>query len=92
MSKRLIYAEDAIEAVKERYWKYGRFAKIEELVWSIEKLPPAQPEIIRCKDCVWWDNCPASTIAPTYHRCKRVGRMAMEERDYCSYAERKEDE
>ena len=21
----------------------------------LENLPPAQPEIIRCKDCRWWD-------------------------------------
>lgn len=45
-----IRRQQAIDAVKERYYKYGRFAKIEELVWSIEKLPSAQPE--PCKDTV----------------------------------------
>lgn len=40
----------AIDAIEDRYYKYGRFAKIEELVWSIEKLPPAQPEL--CEDAV----------------------------------------
>ena len=49
--KDTIYRQDAINAVKDRYYKYGRFAKKEELVWSIEKLPSAQPEIIHCKDC-----------------------------------------
>lgn len=39
-----ISRQAAIDAVKERYYKYDRFAKIEELVWSIEKLPSAQPE------------------------------------------------
>lgn len=48
----LINRQAAIDAVKERYYKYGRFAKIEELVWSIEKLPSAQPTnemLERCK-------------------------------------------
>ena len=39
-----ISRRQAIDAIKERYYKYGRFAKIEELVWSIEKLPPIQPK------------------------------------------------
>jgi len=34
----------AIDAVKDRYYKYGRNAKVEELVWTIEDLPSAQPE------------------------------------------------
>lgn len=42
--KDLIDRQQAIDAVKERYYKYGRFAKIEELIWCIEKLPSAQPK------------------------------------------------
>ena len=40
----LISRQQAIDALKERYYKYGRFAKIEEFVWSIERLPPIQPD------------------------------------------------
>ncbi len=55
-----INRQAAIDAIKERYYKYGRFAKIEELVWSIEKLPSAQSKRgkwirdghhIRCDQC-----------------------------------------
>lgn len=45
----LISRQAAIDVVRERFYKYGRFAKIEELVWSIEKLPSAQPERKRGK-------------------------------------------
>ena len=40
----LISRQAAIDAVSDRYYKYGRNAKLEELVWSIEGLPSAQPE------------------------------------------------
>lgn len=49
--------------------------------------PSAQPEIIRCRECKWWDRCPSSTIAPLYHLCRRVGRMNMTADDFCSRAE-----
>jgi len=39
----LISRAAAIDAVKDRYYKYDRFAKVEELVWEIEALPSAQP-------------------------------------------------
>lgn len=47
-----------------------------------------QPEIIRCRECRWWNPCPSSTIAPLYHLCRRVGRMNMTADDFCSRAER----
>ena len=39
----LIDRQAAINVVKERYYKYGRDAKIEELVSGLEKLPSAEP-------------------------------------------------
>ena len=58
---------------------------------AIETVPSADVvEVVRCYECVWWDTCPSSTIAPTFHRCKRVGRMGTEANDFCSYGERKE--
>lgn len=42
----LIDRQQAINALKDRYYKYGRFAKLEELVLVIENLPSAQPELI----------------------------------------------
>ena len=56
----------------------------------IKSLPSADViEVVRCYECVWWDNCPSSTITPTFRRCKRVGQMGTEANDYCSYGERK---
>lgn len=49
----LISRQAAIEALKahEDYKGYlhGDFEEI------LEALPSAQPEVIRCKDCRWWD-------------------------------------
>lgn len=39
-----ISRQAAILAVKDRYYKYGRSAKVEELVWAIEELPSTQSE------------------------------------------------
>ena len=49
-------------------------------------------EIIRCRDCKYWDPFPSSSSAPEYHQCKRFGGVMMGSRadDYCSYAERRE--
>ena len=44
-----ISRQAAIDAVKDRYYIYDRFAKVEELVWAIEDLPSAQPERKRGK-------------------------------------------
>lgn len=46
----------------------------------IKKLPPAQPEIIRCKDCKCWE-------FPGF--C--VDFMTQDENGFCSWAERRED-
>lgn len=60
MSKRLIYAEDAIDAICKACSIVGDYHKCDgypetstwcdELV-ALRALPSAQPEIIRCKDC-----------------------------------------
>ena len=39
-----ISRQGAIDALKDSYYKYGRFAKFEELVRVIRELPSAQPE------------------------------------------------
>jgi hypothetical protein len=51
---------------------------------AFEALPPAQPEIIRCKDCKWFGNigC-AISIADDSDK--------PTENDFCSFAERREE-
>lgn len=70
-----ISRQAAIDAVKDRYYKYGRFANVEELVWSIEKLPPAQPERIRGR---WVKSMGMNP--PEYagrYQCSECGEWAM---------------
>lgn len=61
-----------------------------DLSWSDERLahlvPEAQPEIIRCKDCLHWKH---SKIRPNY--CE-VWDWLNTENDFCSFAERRSDE
>lgn len=50
-----------------------------------------QPEIIRCRDCRFWDPFPSSSSAPEYHQCNEFGGVMTASRadDYCSRAERR---
>lgn len=43
------------------------------------------PEIVRCKDCRWYEN-------DGYHTNCQIMRFCVEEEDYCSRGERREDE
>ena len=56
----------------------------------ILELPSAQPEVIRCKDCKYWDTTWESDYAPNYHFCPMLGRM-REGDFYCADAERRTD-
>lgn len=50
-------------------------------------------ELIRCKDCRFWDKMPASTATPDYHLCRRpFQKIAMTEYDFCSKADRRDDD
>jgi hypothetical protein len=50
-----IERQAAIDELTE--YGYGRavYISVEEAVRRIEQLPSAQPKIIHCKDCKWWD-------------------------------------
>lgn len=64
----------------------GYWAWVERL----KRLPSAQPEIIRCKDC---ENLQTDWIPhlPDRHYCGVMDSM-MKEDDFCSYAERRTDD
>ena len=47
-----ISRKQAIEAVQNRPFTLSKEKVL--LINDLEKLPPTQPEIIRCKDCDWW--------------------------------------
>ena len=78
-------SDDVIKARAE-----SCMASLTEMKLRIEKLPSAQPEIIRCTDCKWWDFAPDNTMLPDWHRCRWYGRMHTRYEDFCSRAERSE--
>ena len=82
---RLIDADAAIESLTE--YGNGRtvYIGVEEAVRRIEQLPSAQPEIIRCKDCVYQTE---SWSGIKY--CEAHGDHIGKDYDYCSNARRKE--
>lgn len=76
----LCHVLDDVEVVgktrEKFFWELGL---LESCINAIKVLPSAQPEIIRCKDCKWFnrsDGCSFSTA----------------ENGFCSWAERRTDE
>lgn len=76
-------------------WKQGikdAVHVVETLCIDEEPTVDAVP-VIRCKDCRFWDWMPASTATPDYHLCRRpFQKIAMTEHDFCSRAERRDDD
>ena len=77
MENDLISRQAAIELI-ERMKPYHQEA--DDIAEMIANMPSAQPEVIRCKDCKYYD--------PNDH-CYLQGAEAN---DFCSYAERRADE
>ena len=55
---------------------------------ELEKLPSAQPEIIRCKDCRYYGE--SLPDVDTRMICHKTA-LNYKPDDFCSYAERRED-
>ena len=75
----------------------GIFNAIEEWLSDWE-VPPAQPEIIRCKDCRFWQNQEEGVVEvpicarPENRHEKHPFRFIVGADGYCSFAERITDE
>ena len=54
----------------------------------INKLPSAQPEIVRCRKCKWWELTPDNTKLPDWHRCRFYGTIHTRVDEFCSRGER----
>ena len=93
----------AIEALDKRFDSIPmeQTSEILMLRKDLRELPPAQPEIIRCKDCKHW--IPYDWMFSEVWRSKNMADypedeigcnlcdMAMKANDFCSRAERRED-
>ena len=52
---------------------------------------PAEPQIIRCKGCKYWDTTWTNDFSPNNHYCPMVDGVRKEDW-FCAYAERRTDE
>ena len=81
-----ISRQAAIEYIKEQVETGRIFTGItvaEAMIEVISEVPSAQPEIVRCKDCMFLNN--------NNDYCIKVG-FWRKENDFCSRAERRNDE
>ena len=62
---------------------------LDEVGEDVGKLPSAQPQIIRCKDCKYWDTTWQNDYAPNYHYCPMIDGTRRND-FYCADAERRE--
>ena len=93
----LIDRQAAIDAVKEAYENDEMFDGYE---YRLQELPPAQPDIVRCKDCKHW--IPYDWMFSEVWQSKNIADypedeigcecsdMAMKANDFCSRGERRE--
>ena len=83
---KLIYLQDAIDAlVKQTCLPWELLKIIHPMLCVLETLPSAEPEIIRCKDCKYYQQ----------DHLFKVGFCDGRQRnndDFCSRAERRTDE
>lgn len=56
----------------------------------LERLPSAQPDIVRCKECRNWDITWTNDWAPNYHYCPMLDGIRRDD-FYCADAERRTD-
>lgn len=87
MGRRLIDT-DAAYAVLTDYYHHTTDTQHAALREALGRVPTV--EVVRCKNCRYWDVLPASTAAPAYHECKvRPLRMHTTAEDFCSRGEQK---
>lgn len=81
----LISRRKAIQWVKAECNPYGQptldYESGIKVIEHLERMPSAQPEIIRCKDCKWHED----------DFCTNFNVLGFEGYDYCSLGERRED-
>ena len=93
--------ESFVLSMKDEYAAKVEKASLTAFRERLEYLPPAQPEIIRCKDCKHW--IPYDWMFSEVWQSKNIADypedeigcnycdMAMKANDFCSRGERKND-
>jgi len=80
----LIDRQQAIDRLTEYGNGRAVFISVGEAIIRIEQLPPAQPEIIRCRNCKF--------ASGDSRICMKSGHSPIGELDFCAWAERRTDE
>ena len=79
----------SIENTDGRAYVLIRLSTVLEI---IKQLPSVQPEIIKCKDCRFYEFKQGSLPWNNSRRyCNRSVSLSTQENDYCSYAELREE-
>lgn len=84
---------DGLEfVIKHGIETYGAHSiSAEKMLEFVRELPTVQPNIVRCKDCQYWNN--GSCEYPEHAVNSQdywVGDIETEAEHFCGYAERKE--
>ena len=81
------------EAAIEAFWKLDveiRPSVIDAIIKMLKQLPPAQPEIVRYKDCKHYTFEPGPNSINCYvQHCTRSVRVSTSPDEFCSRAERR---
>ena len=92
--EQLISRQAAIEVVQKRHMMLSKEKVL--LINDLEKLPSAQPEIVRCKDCKHFEydhveNINGIPLIVAHEICMRWSDgVKTSENGYCFLAERRE--
>ena len=82
----LISRQAAIRWVKTECNPYGKptldFESGKKVIEHLEQMPSAQPEIIHCKECKWYNG--------ESNQCNAQICASMRGEDFCSKGERRE--
>ena len=79
-----ISRQAAIDALTEYGNGRAVFISVGEAIIRIEQLPPAEPDIIRCRNCKF--------ASGDSRICMKFGHSPIGELDFCAWAERRTDE
>lgn len=82
----LINREEAYKVLTD-YYHHKTDVQHKALRDALSRVPSAQPEIIRCKDCKWYDTAMPMTEGFCY--CDKFG-LVFGYNDFCSRVEKRE--
>ena len=75
--------------LKVKDYNDGELNMLKAILYEIRFMRSAQPDIIRCKDCKYWDTTWQNDCAPNYHYCPMIDGTRRND-FYCADAERRE--